>query len=273
MIQPGHSRRILVGLLAATCAACGVSPAQEQGTISAEKTALVASSAIAAPGETVLGRSQAEWSSRWWQWALAQPWDSPRHPVRYPDPGDCSLGQSGDVWFLGGFFFTVQNVDTENHQKQPPGVHSPQIRDCTVPAGKWLELAIIVSEASTMPDDNCGDLTPTGLQACATGWGDTNTFARVEIDDAPVDLGAVDTSPYRLAYAPFDFTLTPQADNLPLGAWQNPGAVSGATYQAASDGVHLMVRPLVAGSQHVVRFHAGAVGFAYQVEYRLNVVP
>src|SRR5215831_19135202 len=60
------------------------------------------------------GFTYGEWSARWWQWLFLLPLDnSPLFGT-----ADCSVGQSGPVWFLGG---------------------SPSPRPgCTVPAGKAL---------------------------------------------------------------------------------------------------------------------------------------
>ena len=46
------------------------------------------------------GHSYAEWSARHWQWLYSLPIDE--HPLF--DNADCSTGQSGHVWFLGGTY-------------------------------------------------------------------------------------------------------------------------------------------------------------------------
>jgi hypothetical protein len=44
------------------------------------------------------GMSYGQWSVRWWQWVFSLPANN--NPIL--DTGDCSAGQSGPVWFLGG---------------------------------------------------------------------------------------------------------------------------------------------------------------------------
>src|SRR5208337_1677970 len=51
------------------------------------------------------GRTYSEWSAAWQQWALSIP--VANHPLF--DNGDCSVGQSGPVWFLGGKFCALNN--------------------------------------------------------------------------------------------------------------------------------------------------------------------
>jgi hypothetical protein len=45
----------------------------------------------------VLGKTYGEWSAKWWQWAF----DSNFAQFTAGDV-DCSAGQKGAVWFLGG---------------------------------------------------------------------------------------------------------------------------------------------------------------------------
>ena len=46
------------------------------------------------------GRTYGEWMAAWNQWSFSLPVSG--HPL-FTD-GDCSVGQSGPVWFLGGAF-------------------------------------------------------------------------------------------------------------------------------------------------------------------------
>ena len=50
------------------------------------------------PDSVAYGRTDGEWHAAWWQWTLSIP--STQHPMF--DTGDCSVGQTGPVWFLGG---------------------------------------------------------------------------------------------------------------------------------------------------------------------------
>src|SRR5689334_13848285 len=72
------------------------------------------------PGSMPSGSSYAEWSGKWWRWALdTTVADS---PLLDTSGANCSKGQSGGVWFLAGTM----------------GATGPVTRSCNVPAGKSL---------------------------------------------------------------------------------------------------------------------------------------
>src|SRR5438128_11079777 len=56
------------------------------------------------------GKTYAEWSAAWWQWSLGisvhkPPFsDNINHPLFDTTGAQCSVGQTGPVWFLGGAF-------------------------------------------------------------------------------------------------------------------------------------------------------------------------
>src|SRR5690242_19691475 len=53
------------------------------------------------------GKTYGEWSASWWQWAHGTPvhtGDAVTHPVVDTGDVDCSIGQTGPVWFLAGTF-------------------------------------------------------------------------------------------------------------------------------------------------------------------------
>lgn len=72
----------------------------------------------------VAGTSQAEWTARWWRWAMSQ-WIA---PYLDPDGRWCAIGQDPDspVWFLAG----------------TDGSFTPK-RRCVVPEGKYLLVPVI----------------------------------------------------------------------------------------------------------------------------------
>src|SRR5437762_10186792 len=57
---------------------------------------------ILPPNSNAFGRSYAEWSAAWWQWLLSIPADT--NPNFATGDVDCTLGQTGHVWFLAGTF-------------------------------------------------------------------------------------------------------------------------------------------------------------------------
>jgi len=76
------------------------------------------------PSEKVAGRSQAEWSRSWWQWAGS--FSDSESPVADKKGSRCHLAQNGAVWFLAGTYGTQRTI-----------------RTCTVPAGKFLYFPLI----------------------------------------------------------------------------------------------------------------------------------
>ena len=67
-------------------------------------------------------KTYGQWAAAWWQWALQTP--ANLNPLL--DNGDCSVGQQGDVWFLGGTFSGEAAV-----------------RNCNVPAGTKLFFPLV----------------------------------------------------------------------------------------------------------------------------------
>src|SRR6185436_15739419 len=72
----------------------------------------------------VFGKTQAEWSQAWWQWAGS--FDHAESPVADRTGENCHLKQEGPVWFLAGTYGTRRTV-----------------RTCTVPQGKHLFFPLI----------------------------------------------------------------------------------------------------------------------------------
>ncbi|HZP93206.1 MAG TPA: hypothetical protein VFB20_10025 [Burkholderiales bacterium] len=88
------------------------------GSLSAELLDLVP------PNQAVAGTSQAEWSRRWWQWAVS--FDDADSPVADRTGDKCRLKQEGSVWFLAGTYGTKRTI-----------------RTCTVPGGKYLFFPLV----------------------------------------------------------------------------------------------------------------------------------
>ena len=97
------------------------------------------------------GKTYAEWSAEWWQWALSLPLDE--HPLT--DTADCNTGQSGDVWFLGGSLNTTEAV-----------------RKCKIPFGKAILIPILNAECSDLEGEGN---TEERLGTCASAYFDKMT--------------------------------------------------------------------------------------------------
>jgi len=83
-----------------------------------------AATPVMPPTEKVAGRSQADWSRSWWQWAAS--FERSESPVADTTGARCQAKQTGAVWFLAGTYETRRTI-----------------RTCTVPAGKYLFFPLI----------------------------------------------------------------------------------------------------------------------------------
>jgi hypothetical protein len=190
---------------------------------------------VVPPDSRAYGVSYAEWSVRWWQWAVSIP--VPDSPLLDQTGENCAVGQSGRVWFLAG---TVESGSAT--------------RTCTVPRGRALFFPIINSFCANDPGDN---KTYEEELACAR---DLNAGATgsAEIDGRPIR----NVQRYRVESPAFSLTLP--EDNI-------YGAPPGIYAPAAAVGIYLLLRPLSVG-QHVIHFTGStAGGTAIEVTYHLTV--
>lgn len=203
------------------------------------------------PDSIVYGRTYSEWSAAWEQWADSIP--SSQHPLF--DNGDCSVGQSGPVWFLGGKFCALDSPGCGYNNVQ---------RVCQVPGGKGLYVAVFNSEYSTLEVPSMMQIAD--LRAAAAGAIDGLTDVRFDIDGASVpDL----KTKFRVQSPAFGFTLPD--DNL-FTAIGEGTFLSGQYFPGVDDGVYVMVPPLSPG-QHQLHFHGYLPqwDFTLDVTYQINV--
>jgi len=199
----------------------------------------------------VYGRSYGEWSAAWWQWAYSIP--VAHHPLF--DKGDCSVGQSGPVWFLGGSF-----------------VSSSDVRNCTVPAGIALYVPILNGEDSSLEEslgNGCSNppvsnVSIADLRPCAASY---IAGATVSFDVDGVSIRDVADRFHEQSVA-FGFTMPD--DNFLATADGNPAYVKGTYFPAVDDGYYLMVAPLPPG-HHTIHFHGATSAFSLDITYHLNV--
>jgi hypothetical protein len=201
------------------------------------------------------GKTYAEWSAEHWKWDYSMPVD--HHPLF--DTADCSAGQTGSVWFLGGTFTTVQQGNT---------VTGNAVRNCTVPIGKALFFPIIDAECSEAGNPG---LTVPELRLCAKDLIDHVPSVSAEIDGQSVP----DLANYRVQSPLFTWGPLP-ANNL----FQDPAFPSGLSSPSISDGYFLMISPLSPGN-HTIHFAGAAVftqavdgfdfTFALDITYHLTV--
>lgn len=184
------------------------------------------------------GMTYGEWSARWWQWAISLPTDN--NPLF--NTADCSTGQLGPVWFLGGSFVSATDV-----------------RNCNVPFGKALFFPIVNNECSDLESPPWYGATPEERRACAPLVINTVSDIAAEIDGVPIQ----NLEAYRVLSPNFYFTAPP--NNL-LG-------VPADTGQSVGDGYYLMVAPLRSGP-HTIHFTAtiNMFDFVLDITYHINVM-
>jgi len=88
----------------------------------------------------VYGKTYGEWGAAWWQWTLELDVENEDHPLNTQGDVDCSLGQSGQVWFLAGVGGGLNGVTVT--------------RTCTVPKNRALFFPLVNAVMSN-PND-CG---------------------------------------------------------------------------------------------------------------------
>ena len=201
---------------------------------------------------TPYGKTYGEWSAEHWKWTFSFPVD--HHPQT--DTADCSAGQSGPVWFLGGTFTTTSEGAT---------VIGRATRNCTVPVGKALFFPIIDSECSTLEGNGTTDAE---LRGCAAFFQDHANSMTCVIDGVPVR----NLESYRVQLPLF--TYGPLPGNNILASF-GIDAPAGSTSPSVSDGVFIMLAPLSAGS-HTIHFTGAltlsvANGDPFDLDFRLDI--
>jgi hypothetical protein len=232
-----------------------------------------AQSFIAAPESLPGGRSYAQWSAEWWQWAWSIPLAT--NPLFDTTGVDCAVNQpsSGKVWFLAG----------------TTGFSA--VRDCTIPAGRMIFFPII----NLGNDYPCLNLSPTPPrqkrnpdfqpgpgqsleQFLTVGYGanpgarqfiDHVTAVSAMLDGVPVQdlLLPPETSKYRVTSPLFTFN-----GDRSLQSWD---PCVGPGHKAVSDGYWIMLKPLSPG-QHTLTFSGTETfpssSFTVTVTYNLTIV-
>ena len=203
----------------------------------------------------VFGKTYGQWSATWWQWALSL--HAPGgHPLVQTGSMDCSTGQGGPVWFLGGRF--CANDD-------PNCGFTNIVRSCTMPANKALYIAVANAENSApeVPNYQIADIMA-GNSAAMDGV--TNIFFQV-------DGAAVPHLKENFRVQSPAFGITMPDDNLFKAIYPPGSSFPGGTYfPAVDEGIYVMLSPLNPGS-HVIRFGASfGPNFSFDVAYFLTVV-
>ena len=180
------------------------------------------------PVSSAFGHTYTEWSELWWQWYIPQ--TSSSNALT-----DCSLGQSGKVWFLEAFGSS-----------------------CSVPSGKALFFPIVNAECSNLESPPFFGETPAARSACAKALIDDTVNVAAEIDGVPIQ----NLMAYRVQSPDFDFTAPP--DNL--------NGIPPGSGQSTADGYYVLLAPLAAGT-HTIHFTGtfAEFGFTIDTTYHLTV--
>ena len=203
----------------------------------------VAAQIVAPPNSVVYGRPYGDWMAAWDQWTLSLPIDV--NPL-FTD-GDCSVGQSGPVWFLGGNFVAP----------------STRVRHCDIPYGKALFFPIVDWEDSTLEEqlaEHPND--PTYQQIVAlrslveTGLTGV-TGLHLTIDYIPI----THLERYRVQSPVFSITIP---DNSLFTAVYGTPFPAGAYSPSVDDGWDVMVYPLPPG-HHVIHFGSNWNDITYYI--------
>jgi len=206
---------------------------------------------VITPDSVAYGRTFGEWSAAWNQWADSIP--TAQHPLF--DNGDCSVGQSGPVWFLGGKFCAL------NTTCGTTGVH----RFCTLPAGKALFFPVLDVENSTLESPALSQIAD--LRSNVESAIDAATNLSCEVDGAAIPHLK---ERFRVQSSAFGFTLP--SDNFFTAVGEGPFN-AGTYFPAVDDGVYVMLAPLPHG-QHVIHFGGAFTiyNFTLDVTYYLTVL-
>lgn len=258
---------------------------------SAYAEAKPANPGVVPPQASFRGNSYGEWHVLWWQWADS--FTDAESPVTKRDGVVDTSNQSGNVWFLAGFFGDWFN-------ESDPVIFT---REITVPSGTALFFPILN-----------GELTPREWQwgwilenyPAADLWSKDPANALKSMEDAIVELGVTnipeptvdelwelldswfaDPEPYvqamsasidgraiknlgsYIAQAPAAFaTSLPKGNHVPF---YYPNAVD--LDAVVADGWCLLLEPLPVG-KHTVKFKADFGGtLGMDITYKVTVVP
>jgi hypothetical protein len=237
------------------------------------------------PQANPVGASYGQWSAHWWQWLYQTPVSinpefSPAGSPSSPAAVDCSSGQSGHVWFIGGTFQPTSS--------NPTVTRADVYRTCSVPTGTFLFFPILNGEFDNLGCPNTSFTADQLKAAAAQGIDDIIPHSMSATIDGTSVSGLVDGHSIYRTQAPW-FSYTLPADNVgqffgcDFGAGTSPPPVDNHP-GATADGIFLMLAPLSAGT-HVIHFGGefnitpplqppnGPLDFIQNINYTITVGP
>jgi hypothetical protein len=197
------------------------------------------------------GQTYGRWAAEWWQWALGIP--AAVNPIADATGEHCAQRQVDKVWFLAGSFGT-----------------DPVVRDCEVPAGKSLFVALLNIFYAAFLNDPPETRTEAFVRAIASC-------------QAPAEI-SVWIDGFKVP-RPLQFFTGASGSQSPLfNVQMPPGNVFGfdeitvpelVLSPSAEQGYYLFVEPLSPGP-HTIRWRASgcfSAEFSQDITYRLKVGP
>ncbi|MCX7067970.1 MAG: hypothetical protein NTW85_09810 [Methylococcales bacterium] len=191
---------------------------------------------------SVYGKTYAEWSAKWSQWAYSSPEN--RNPIADETGAFCAENQpKGEVWFLAGSFGKT-------------GV----VRDCPIPANKALFYPIIEAGWIDCPNSADADTTDADVRnVIATGFaGDGASLLTSTLDGVPVSSLL---TPIVRTQSP-NFTANLPANNIWIKSRSgcSEDLPAGKTGRVITDGYWIMLPPLKPGI-HTLTLHGASANW------------
>ena len=205
---------------------------------------------------TLYGRGYSEWDAEWQQWADSIPIEN--HPLF--DNGDCSVGQSGPVWFLGGKFCPAGTSCSATFS-----------RSCTIPSSKAIFFTALDYEDSAIEETTAEN--PSNPDAALIGNMRSTIYNAMNTATAYAILDGVAIPNFQKKFRVQSpaFSLTLPNDDLWSGIY-GVHFEPGPHYPAVDEGWFGLL-PTLSPGHHVLQFggNIGAFNFSINATYFLNV--
>ena len=199
-----------------------------------------AQAGVVLPGSVVQGKSIAEWTSDWWNWAVQEPFAT--NPIADTTGAFANLNQNSPIFFVAGNF----------------GDSTPYVRKFSVPSNRYLLLPL-VNYVFWAPEDGVDE---NALRTLASDNVNSIDQLSFELDGQQL----LNPFSHREASPPGGFTLRFAPLLAEIG-------LSPMDRLAVSDGYWVMLEPLAAG-QHEIRFSARQPGqFETDMTLQITAVP
>jgi len=222
------------------------------------KAKAMANPGVVPPQAAFRGKTYGEWHVLWWQWADSM--TNAVSPVTQKGGQVDTSNQSGNVWFLAGYFGDWFNP-------QDPVKFT---RSITVPSGTALFFPILNGELTPAEYavylEDAGD-DPLSQWEYLESWFDESL---VDVMEAKIDGKLVQNLGAYRALSPASYTVYfPPGDNHMMDYYPDGGEVE----PVFSDGWCLLVEPLSVG-KHEISFKASfGENLGMDITYHITVVP